>query len=723
MPDMDELLQANLEAIEKGAPIEDILNRLPKEAEELTSLISLAHAVRVLPHPELSPAQSHAGQQKVLAAAHANSQPTPGNEPVTQPQPAPKPQPDAQPQVGPQPGPTERRNTRWIWPRWVNGQKWALPVMAGLAAVLITCVAMAAGVGAWMDGPSAAKAATLMDVNGYVEVQDLSGGWNVAAEGQKLRAGESIRTSSASGATLLFYEGSRTTLGSNTDVVIKTVGGAWGSGLQVDLVQVTGKTSHSVVPLRGKNSAYKVDAPGGTASVHGTRFSVAVGSSGQSLFAVNTGKVEVTNPKSRVFVTSGQATKVDPGQVAESPAYQFTLDGTFSSSNGNIWTVASTPFLVTGASLSGSPVVGDDVHIEGRILQTGEWVADTVQRMDISEPSASFSGPVEAMPDGGPWQVGGVSLTVDDQTQIDPAVKLGDAVQVMYRVINGQWKALSITSLAGSAVEPAHTPTPIPGAKPALEFSPEETQLSSCEANYSFTGGLVNAGEQQDDVASNVELGYTIDMGAEFVQSVELSPDSWETIDQGKTMPFTVSLELNRQTWDQATAKKVVKLRVFVAHETNRPDHLQPKMTITIDGGECKPTDTPTVEPSDTPTVEPSETPTGEVSETSTPETLDDVCTGANPQPTGMELAARYGVDYGVIMGYFCNDHLGFGEIDTGYNLSLETNTPVEQIFAMRLSGMGWGQIKQELLEKNNPKPTEEQPKEKPTKKAKSSKP
>ena len=44
-------------------------------------------------------------------------------------------------------------------------------------------------------------------------------------------------------------------------------------------------------------------------------------------------------------------------------------------------------------------------------------------------------------------------------------------------------------------------------------------------------------------------------------------------------------------------------------------------------------------------------------------------------------------------MKHFCSGY-GFGEIDHAYSLSLESGVPVEEIFALRESGLGWGQIK-----------------------------
>lgn len=47
-------------------------------------------------------------------------------------------------------------------------------------------------------------------------------------------------------------------------------------------------------------------------------------------------------------------------------------------------------------------------------------------------------------------------------------------------------------------------------------------------------------------------------------------------------------------------------------------------------------------------------------------------------------------------MGWFCQ-HFGFGEIDLAYGLSRQYNLSVVQIFDLRRSGLGWGQIKQML--------------------------
>lgn len=77
-------------------------------------------------------------------------------------------------------------------------------------------------------------------------------------------------------------------------------------------------------------------------------------------------------------------------------------------------------------------------------------------------------------------------------------------------------------------------------------------------------------------------------------------------------------------------------------------------------------------------------------------------CQGIKVHPVGSDLAQRYEVDYDVIIGHFC-DGFGFGEIRIAYSLQGETGTAVADLFAMRDSGLGWGEIMQSLGIKGPP--------------------
>jgi hypothetical protein len=74
-------------------------------------------------------------------------------------------------------------------------------------------------------------------------------------------------------------------------------------------------------------------------------------------------------------------------------------------------------------------------------------------------------------------------------------------------------------------------------------------------------------------------------------------------------------------------------------------------------------------------------------------------CTGVEPHPRGMDLAEDFVVTFETIMGYFCEDGYGFGEIKLAYQISLandEEVVNVEEVFALRESGLGWGEIMQQ---------------------------
>ena len=68
--------------------------------------------------------------------------------------------------------------------------------------------------------------------------------------------------------------------------------------------------------------------------------------------------------------------------------------------------------------------------------------------------------------------------------------------------------------------------------------------------------------------------------------------------------------------------------------------------------------------------------------------------TSETNHPEAEKLAAEYGVKYTEIIGWFCKGY-GFGEISHAYDISKLKNVPVDEVFALRGSGMGWGKIKQ----------------------------
>jgi hypothetical protein len=82
-------------------------------------------------------------------------------------------------------------------------------------------------------------------------------------------------------------------------------------------------------------------------------------------------------------------------------------------------------------------------------------------------------------------------------------------------------------------------------------------------------------------------------------------------------------------------------------------------------------------------------------------------CTSGAPHPKGERLAERHDVPYEEIMGWFCAGY-GFGEANRAYSLSLKAGMPVEEVFAMREDGLGWGKIKKQLGAKSGGGPPDD---------------
>lgn len=689
MLEKDELLQRELSALENGAPLDEVVNRLPEDGREFEPLIRLAAAVRSLPHPEPLLEQSRSRLQRLRPAGR-----------------------------------------RFQW----QSLRWALaPAMVGALALLVIFAGALLGLGLSLSGPRDAQAATLMDVNGRVEVASgpAASDWRLLSAGEKVHSGQRVRTSNASGATLVFFDGSRTTLGSNADLTLARVDGDRGKVLRVVLNQNAGKTSHSVVPLRGKKSSFMVLTPSGAASVHGTTFDVAVDAAGKSRFAVNTGKVLVTNESSEVYLAAGQAAFVQPGALLESPAYQFHLEGVLTAKQGSTWVVAGVPFTANEeTSITGDPQIGDEISVDGRVLELGEWVADSIAPAEDEEQLSTFTGILHS-DEGETWQIGEWTVQVDAETDLGEGLEVDSPVRVTFTLLDdGSWLAVRIETLEEASAEPTptSTPAPDPAAKPVLSFQPGEMEAAACPTDvasgYTLTGKLANTAGEADDVAVNVTLGYQITGGAEYVDAVELNPSGWESIPAGEQVSFSLRMILNAEDWQAAAEGSEVQVRVFIAGETNNPEAQDTRLAVTLVAQCEEPEETSTPTPSITPTPEitatVTPTPTLEatpvITDTLTPEPEEmpvpgvTSCTGAQPHPTGMTLAQRYGVPYEEIMSWFCQG-FGFGEIDLAYSLSLQSGQPVASIFEMKSSGMGWGQIKQQLAPESNPnKPGKENP-------------
>lgn len=265
---------------------------------------------------------------------------------------------------------------------------------------------------------------------------------------------------------------------------------------------------------------------------------------------------------------------------------------------------------------------------------------------------------------------------------------------------------------------------------PAFEFRLVGNVTAVGETEWAVSGVTFNV-TPQTVITAGVELGSYVVVKGRTVDGVRFADSiSFVNGNQKPRLTFTGTVEtisgtawvisgqtvvVTPETMIQAGLEvgDVVEVRFYLA---DNGDWVAEEIEL-LEDEEVVPTVTASVSPTitgtvtETTTVTP--TVTGTIETSPTPETA---CVGVDPQPTGMKLAQLYGVPYEEIMGWFCK-HYGFGEIDLAYTLTQTSGKTVEEVFAMREAGMGWGNIKKQLEPTPTPrvKPTH---KPKPTKKS-----
>ncbi|MBI4928672.1 MAG: FecR domain-containing protein [Anaerolineae bacterium] len=584
----DQFEQA-LNRVLAGEPLERVLTGMSAADADL---LRLALAMRETRQPEIDPLKAQFQRSQVETAAAMSDAGQPEIDPLQAPAWRSHAKAEAVQSVLHAQKTTPRRSA----PK----KTWLLGGIGAAGFAMAAFLVVLAGV-LIFGRPAGASAAVIDSVQGVVEVASSAdaGDWAVVEDGQRIHAGQALRTRVESDATLTLYEGSRVQLGPDVLVVVEHLSGKWGGTVQLELLQLAGETTHTVTPLRGSGSYYRVLTPSGQAAVHGTTFRVAVNDGDGAFFAVDHGEVAVSRDDVQVVLTAGQATLVEAEGAPEDARYEFYAQGELLAIAGDQWTVGGLTITVS-AELANGFVVGDEVAVRGRILADGTYQADRISYARNDQEKLRFSGVVESIA-ADRWVISGKTVLVGAETEIDGDLAVGDVVSVSFTILeDGSWLAREIEALDDEDED--KTPTPV---TPTLSPSP------TAEGTLTPT--------------------------------VTLTP------------------------------------------------------TPTLEG-----TLTPELTPSLTATLEPS--PTG-------------VRAGCDltgwEQPKGASLAAKWGVPYEEIMGWFCQRY-GFGEIDLAYELAAMSGKPVDEIFAMRASGMGWGNVKKAIEEQvatpepHGKKPTKE---------------
>jgi hypothetical protein len=453
------------------------------------------------------------------------------------------------------------------------------------------------------------------------------------------------------------------------------------------MIQNDGETNHQVVPLQGADSHYSVMTPSGDASVKGTSFKVLVEETGSSVFSVDSGAVLVSNNGEEAFLAAGQGVVTELGQPIAAPGFLFALQGELQDNSGKSWMVEGLPFTVKGSTrISGDPQMGRIVLVTGRINHKNEWIADSIHAPLPGDNGGTFTGVVTGVSGGG-VEINGYPFVILDE---QPEVNQGDMVRVQFMISEGTWIVLNLELLDGSRNDDPDTePEPEPELplepESVLYFEPAADGATTCDPLGSFSATLFYVTDDPEALPLDVLLIVTVEEGGEYLDPLSVIPENPITIAPNTNMPITVTLELI-EGLDALPPEGEVKISIAVQDAVTEEIIAQSFEFK----WECD----------------------QELPEEDDPDDDGDKCTREKQHPHALTLAANYGeavgVDYDQIWTWFCEDNLGFGEIELAFKLYLEygevLGLDVYDIIDMRLvGGLGWGQIKQELkqAEKN----------------------
>jgi hypothetical protein len=464
---IEDLFQERLEQLQNGEPLEDCGAGLP---EQEAQLLALAAKLRELDYPQPNQETVATQRAEVMRQARARGRP--------------------------KALPRSRRTVSRSLPRWtVPAVAFAVPVL-----LLFACsVLFVAGAKSWwlrtreMEMPQEvaagftpetqpiagtathtpastgvapqvvpeaaplqapdAESAALGKVQGLVQVRGADGEWATVRERVRVvQAGDLVRTGALSSAVLAFYDGSLARLGPNSELGIDELDARASGGPRVILLSLrSGESDHDVIPSKVQGAQYAVTTPLGSGAARGTRFRVRIASP-QAYFSVDEGAIDVSHLDATVVVAAGQASVVSAELPPSEPFFRVTGEGELQEI-GSSYRIAEQVFEThEGTVIVGNPQVGDWVRVEGRLLPDSTQVADLIVLLRRS-PESRFTlrGSVETITET-EWTVAGQALLVDETTQIEAGIVVGDQVRVEGLLLaSGEWLAERILRPAEDA--------------------------------------------------------------------------------------------------------------------------------------------------------------------------------------------------------------------------------------------------------------------------------
>jgi mannose-6-phosphate isomerase-like protein (cupin superfamily) len=302
MSTLNRALDESLTFLETGeGSIDECLARYPEHAVALRPLLETALAISQTPKVAASEAAFTEGKRRMLKALSEKHQ---------------------------------QANATSLLIRWIRR---AFPLLSGekpvgqrgtlvfrwtpaTAAFLVLLVVGGLALQTWL-GTRVSQTADLYRLDGSVEIRsDSSAVWQPAPTGTQVRAGDQVRTGPSARATLIFFDGSVTTLENDTEVVIVQLDSRRNNtDKTIVLRQQLGETRSHVRSPSSQLSHFLIKTPAAVTSARGTEFAVDVEGDGDTHIVVVEGTVRVT--------ARGATTSVSAGEIESIPSAPLPLLG------------------------------------------------------------------------------------------------------------------------------------------------------------------------------------------------------------------------------------------------------------------------------------------------------------------------------------------------------------------------------------------------------------
>jgi hypothetical protein len=340
----------------------------------------------------------------------------------------------------------ESMQPKKFWP-WIIGGLSLLIVLACVLTVVFGAAGirivnqMAKGNQTERKGLSAdttPETAVLQDLQGWVEVESETGEWASAVSGQSVAAGRHLRTGNLSSVTLVFNDGSQALLKAASEISIDELNAQPdGKPRTIVMTQISGESSHAVIPNTHSESRYEVHTPAGAGIAKGTEFQVVVTPQQTAYYYVIKGIVAVRAMETTVLVNPGYMTILYINQPPIAPVQTISVEGLVSHAGGS-WTVAGTTFTPDDITvIVGSPQVGDWVMVKGHLDENNQTIADWITLLHPAVTNQfSLTGTVEGM-ETGKWKIDGQTILVTETTELDENIQMGDTVYVKGLIESG----------------------------------------------------------------------------------------------------------------------------------------------------------------------------------------------------------------------------------------------------------------------------------------------